>query len=124
MATLGTLHDAFIYQYKEAYDITQDFEHSNLRTRSDTLLDTPKSVPHVLRPVTSGQGGLDVKWLSALVAADTLFVRNERGRYNLARSIVELRRRGGILDDEEKIRTQMFERDIYYPNMVCFTTLS
>lgn len=50
-----------------------------------------------------------------LVAADALFVRNECGRYNLARSMVELRRRGGIHDDEEEIWIQMSERDIYYP---------
>jgi len=111
-------------QYEEANN-TQDFEHNNRRKRSESLLytiDKPGSASSILRPVIWGRGGLDAKWVSALVSADTLFVKNERGRYNLARSIVELRRRNGILDDEEKIWTQMFERDIYYSNMVCLIT--
>ncbi|KAF8807640.1 hypothetical protein BYT27DRAFT_6580338 [Phlegmacium glaucopus] len=105
--------------YEEGND-TQDFENMNSRAHSDSLLyviETRKSASAILRPVIWGRGGLDAKWISALVSADTLFVRNERGRYNLARSIVELRRRTGIHDDEEKIWTQMFERDIYYPHM-------
>lgn len=110
-----------ILQYEETNDNTQDFEHINLRTRSDSLLhmiDTRRPAS-ALHPVIWGRGGLDAKWVSALISADTLFVRNERDRYNLARSIVELRRRGSIFDEEETIWTQMFERDIYYSNMVC-----
>jgi hypothetical protein len=109
-------------RYEEANDNTRDLGHDNSRIGSYSLLDmidTPRSVSAILRPVIWGRGGLDAKWVSGLVSADTLFVGNERGRYNLARSIVELRRRDGILDDEEKIWTQMFESDIYYPNMVC-----
>lgn len=105
-------------QHEEANHNTQ-----NLRTRSDSLLymiDTRRSA--ILRPVIWGRDGLDAKWVAALVSADTLFVRDERGRYNLARSIVELRRRSGILDEEEKIWTRMFESDIYYSNMVCLIT--
>ena len=116
---------ADMLQYEEANSNTGDFGHNNLRMRSDSLLhmmDTPRSASAIIRPVIWGRGGLEAKWVSALVSADTLFVRNERGRYNLARSIVELRRRDGILDEEEKIWTQMFESDIYYSNMVCLVT--
>lgn len=70
-------------------------------------------------PVIFGVGGLSAKWISAIISADTLFVKNERERYNFARSVVELRRRGGIKEHEEKIWTTMFEQGIYYNNMVC-----
>ena len=66
------------------------------------------------------RGGLTAKWVSAIVSADTLFVKNERERYNLARTIVELRRRDGIIDDEESIWNDMFEHGIHYTNMVHF----
>jgi hypothetical protein len=66
------------------------------------------------------RGGLTAKWISAIISSDTLFVKNEKERYNLARAIVELRRRDGIIDDEESIWNDMFERGIYYINMVRF----
>lgn len=66
------------------------------------------------------RGGLKAKWVSAIVSADTLFVKNERERYNLARTIVELRRNDGIIDDEERIWSDMFEHGIHYTNMVHF----
>jgi len=116
-----------ILQYEEANDNTQDFEHITSRSRSDSLLsmvETRSSASAILRPVIWGRDGLDAKWIAALVSADTLFVRNELGRYNLARTIVERRRRTGIHDDEENIWTEMFERDIYYSNMVCLVMTS
>ncbi|KAF8887738.1 hypothetical protein BD779DRAFT_1719529 [Infundibulicybe gibba] len=57
------------------------------------------------------------KWVFALVSADTLFVQGERDRYEFAKSVVELRRRVGILEAEEKIWEDMFEHAIYYANM-------
>jgi hypothetical protein len=66
------------------------------------------------------RGGLTAKWVSAIVSADTLFVKNEKERYNLARTIVELRRRDGIINDEEIIWNDMFEHGIHYTNMVHF----
>ncbi|KAF8167859.1 hypothetical protein B0H34DRAFT_646000 [Crassisporium funariophilum] len=68
-------------------------------------------------PIIWSRGGLSAHWVSALVSADTLFVKNERERYNFARSVVELRRRCGVLDEEERIWTAMFEHGIYYINM-------
>ena len=63
-------------------------------------------------------GGLSAKWVSAIVSADTLFIKGEKQRYNFARTIVELRRRNGILDHEERVWKDMFENGIYYSNMV------
>lgn len=67
-----------------------------------------------------GRKGLTAQWIAAIVSADTLFVKNERERYDFARSIVELRRKDGVLDFEENIWATMFARGIYYANMVDF----
>ncbi|KAF5355667.1 hypothetical protein D9756_003978 [Leucocoprinus leucothites] len=64
-----------------------------------------------------GRGGLSAKWIAALVSSDTLFVKNERHRYDFARSVVELRRAEGVLPAEEVEWTKMFETGIYYSNM-------
>ena len=66
------------------------------------------------------RGGLTPKWISAIISADTLFVKNEMERYNLARTVVELRRSDGIIADEESIWNDMFEHGIHYANMVRF----
>jgi hypothetical protein len=72
----------------------------------------------VKAPVIWGRGGLSAKWAAAIISADTLFVKNERERYNFARSVVALRRCGGILEGEESFWAGMFEHGIYYSNMV------
>ncbi|KAJ3576287.1 hypothetical protein NP233_g527 [Leucocoprinus birnbaumii] len=64
-----------------------------------------------------GRGGLSAQWVAALVSSDTLFVKNERHRYDFARSVVELRRADGVLSEEEVEWTKMFETGIYYSNM-------
>lgn len=64
------------------------------------------------------RGGLSAKWVAALVSSDTLFVKNERHRYDFARNVVELRRADGILLEEEAEWTNMFETGIYYHSMV------
>ena len=69
-------------------------------------------------PVIWGRGGLSAKWAAAIISADTLFVKDEKERYNFARSVVALRRCGGILEDEESFWAEMFEHGIYYSNMV------
>lgn len=72
-------------------------------------------------PLIFRTGGLSAKWVSAIVCADTLFVKGERQRYNFARSVLELRRREGIPQHDEHIWRTMFEQGIHYSNMVCFT---
>lgn len=69
-------------------------------------------------PVIWGRGGLHAKWVSALVASDALFVKGERERYEFARSVVELRRRDGLDEEEEEEWRDMFSQGIYYTNMV------
>ncbi|KAJ7748480.1 hypothetical protein DFH07DRAFT_829825 [Mycena maculata] len=68
-------------------------------------------------PVIWDRGGLSVKWVCALISADTLFVRGERERYDFARAVVELRRRHGTLQEEEDAWITLFEQGIYYCHM-------
>ncbi|KAJ7151577.1 hypothetical protein C8R46DRAFT_1166468 [Mycena filopes] len=68
-------------------------------------------------PTIWDRGGLSFKWVCALVSADTLFVHGERARYDFARSVVELRRRHGILKEEEDAWKVLFEEGIYYCHM-------
>ncbi|KAJ7651959.1 hypothetical protein DFH06DRAFT_1331179 [Mycena polygramma] len=68
-------------------------------------------------PTIWDRGGLSVAWVCALVSADTLFVRGERERYDFARSVVELRRRHGILQQEEDAWKTLFEQGIHYCHM-------
>lgn len=70
------------------------------------------------KPLIWGRGGLDPEWVTAIVSADTLFVKGEKERYDLARSVVEFRRREGIDDDEEREWVKLFDEAIYYENMV------
>lgn len=69
-------------------------------------------------PVIWRRSGLSARWIRAIMSSDSLFVRNERARYNLARSIVEFRRRhDGLLPEEEAEWKLMFDQSIYYANM-------
>ncbi|KAJ6573974.1 hypothetical protein DFH09DRAFT_1151583 [Mycena vulgaris] len=68
-------------------------------------------------PVIWDRGGLNVAWVCALVSADTLFVRGERERYDFACAVVELRRRHGILQEEEDAWKTLFEQGIHYCHM-------
>lgn len=73
------------------------------------------------RPVIWRRGGLDPAWVTAVLSSDTLFVRGERERYDLARTVVDLRRQDGVLDDEEEQWAKLFEEAIYYENLVSLT---
>lgn len=68
-------------------------------------------------PVIWARGGLNAKWIRALVSSDSLFIRGERERYEFARSVVELRRQGGVDIAEEEEWAIMFEQGIYYANL-------
>jgi hypothetical protein len=72
-------------------------------------------------------GGLSAVWVAAIVSADAFFVKGERERYAFARSVVELRRKDGVIEAEEEGWATMFEHGIYYANMViglCVSELS
>lgn len=47
-----------------------------------------------------------------------VFVVHELHRYEFAKSVVELRRAHGILEEEELVWSQMFKDSIYYANLV------
>ncbi|KIJ68821.1 hypothetical protein HYDPIDRAFT_165507 [Hydnomerulius pinastri MD-312] len=93
------------------------------RRRAETMPSRPSleeasvCTPHRI-PLIWSRGGLTSKWIRELVASDSLFVKGERERYDLACTIVELRRRQGIDEDEEKDWESMFREGIYYANML------
>ncbi|KAH9075734.1 hypothetical protein EDB83DRAFT_2504779 [Lactarius deliciosus] len=78
----------------------------------DVVSSSPPKVPLIWR-----RGGLTAAWVRSLVSSDLLFVRGERERYDLARTVVELRRSEGILEEEEEEWSRMFTEGIYYANM-------
>lgn len=84
---------------------------SRWRTSHPDVVSSPK-VPLIWR-----RGGLTATWIRALISSDLLFVRGERERYDLARTVVELRRSEGILEEEELEWSRMFAEGIYYANM-------
>lgn len=79
--------------------------------------EVPASALSPRAPVIWAKGGLTSKWIRELISSDALFVKGERERYDLARAVVELRRRQGIDEDEEKDWEIMFREGIYYANM-------
>ncbi|KAH7883965.1 hypothetical protein F5I97DRAFT_1814280 [Phlebopus sp. FC_14] len=93
------------------------------RRRADTLPsrpvpeEQPIPTPHRV-PVIWARGGLTSRWVRELISCDALFVKGERERYDLARTVIELRRRQGIDEDEEKDWEDMFCEGIYYANML------
>ncbi|KAF7310477.1 BTB domain-containing protein [Mycena chlorophos] len=82
------------------------------RAKSDATLPNFSNIPTIW-----DRGGLSVPWICALISSDTLFVSDERGRYDFARAVVELRRRKGLVEDEEVAWKTLFEDGIYYCNM-------
>lgn len=86
---------------------------SRWRTSHPEVVPSSPKVPLIWR-----RGGLTAEWVRALVSSDLLFVRGERERYDLARTVVELRRSEGILEEEEVEWSRMFTEGIYYANMV------
>lgn len=87
---------------------------SEWRTSNPDVFSSPPSqLPRIWR-----RGGLTPAWVRVLVSSDLLFVKGERERYDLAKTVVELRRDEGILEEEEVEWTKMFTEGIYYANMV------
>ncbi|KAF8272353.1 hypothetical protein EI94DRAFT_1796249 [Lactarius quietus] len=84
---------------------------SRWRTSHPDVVSSPKT------PLIWRRGGLPAAWVRALVSSDLLFVGGERERYDLARTVVELRRSEGILEEEEVEWSRMFTEGIYYANM-------
>ncbi|KZT22116.1 hypothetical protein NEOLEDRAFT_1138458 [Neolentinus lepideus HHB14362 ss-1] len=116
--------DMFEYEEKAA----ADGKTPHPRRRATTI-SSPPSLPNshffpvpfggkdVVVPVIWRRGGLDAAWVRALVTSDFLFVAAERERYDLARGVVEVRRRQGVDAGEEAEWEEMFGRGVYYANM-------
>ncbi|KAG2160162.1 uncharacterized protein EDB93DRAFT_1197093 [Suillus bovinus] len=94
------------------------------RKRADTMPAKPSPSneptvpePHVT-PVIWARGGLNSKWVRHILGSDLLFVKGEKERYDMACTIVELRRRQGIDEEEEKDWEMLFREGIYYANLL------
>lgn len=79
-------------------------------------------------PVIWRRGGLSARWARGLISSDALFVRGERERYDMAKTVVELRRSvpSEELEDveaEEKVWEELFRTGIYYENMVSYVAV-
>ncbi|KAL4069312.1 hypothetical protein J3A83DRAFT_4095305 [Scleroderma citrinum] len=103
--------------------VPDSVHHTTPRRRAETLPtrpsteDAPVYTPSPRVPVIWARAGLNSKWIRELISSDALFVKGERERYDLARAVVEFRRRQGIDEDEEKDWEIMFREGIYYANM-------
>lgn len=93
------------------------------RKRSKTVPSPSTSKNELLQddgifPLIWSCGGLNAKWVTAIISADTFFVKGERERYAFARRVVELRRKRGIIIAEEQEWVTLFQHGIHYANMV------
>ena len=68
------------------------------------------------------RGGLDARWARAVLSSDLLFIRGERERYEMGKTVLELRRRDGIDEEEEKEFSDLFENGIHFMHMVGWFT--
>ena len=69
-------------------------------------------------PLIWRRGGLDACWIRAILSSDLLFVGGERERYEMAKAVLELRRKEGIDGEEEKEFTELFDNGIHFMHMV------
>ncbi|KAI0327323.1 hypothetical protein GY45DRAFT_1347855 [Cubamyces sp. BRFM 1775] len=75
-------------------------------------------------PVIWRRGGLSARWVRGILSSDALFVRGEKERYEVVRSVVEMRRAArtkGVPGESEEVEEAEFERlfreGIYYANL-------
>ncbi|KAI9512284.1 hypothetical protein F5148DRAFT_1163765 [Russula earlei] len=78
----------------------------------DVVYSPPLKLPPIWR-----RGGLTAAWVRALVSSDIFFIKGEKERYDLAKTVVELRRDEGIIEEEEVEWAKLFTEGIYYANM-------
>ena len=80
----------------------------------------PVALARACQPIPSiwRRGGLDARWARAVLSSDLLFVGGERERYEMAKAVLELRRKAGIDEEEEKEFTELFEYGIHFVHMV------
>ncbi|KAK7687994.1 hypothetical protein QCA50_008364 [Cerrena zonata] len=85
---------------------------AGIATSSKPLFHIEAAVPRIWR-----RGGLTAPWVRQILSSDSLFVLGEKERYDLCRSVVDLRRREGIDPAEEAEWDILFQRGIYYSTM-------
>lgn len=110
--------DILVYEEKSSKDISKPTPTFGVVPAPLPSSQTKDATSNDAVPVVWRRGGLNFKWIGALVSSDSLFVKGELERYEFAKSVVELRRRSGIDEEEEEEWTRMFSNGIYYPHMV------
>ncbi|KAI8983339.1 hypothetical protein BD414DRAFT_418639 [Trametes punicea] len=75
-------------------------------------------------PMIWRRGGLTARWVRGVISSDAFFVKGEKERYEVARSVVEMRRAlraqgvpGEPPEVEEVEFERLFKEGIYYANM-------
>ena len=92
---------------------------SPLKKHSYSTFSAPTSAqPCPPVPFIWRRSGLDARWARAILSSDVLFVRGERERYEMAKAVLELRRKDGIDEAEEKEFVELFENGIHFMHMV------
>ncbi|KAI0735694.1 hypothetical protein C8Q76DRAFT_288408 [Earliella scabrosa] len=78
----------------------------------------------VVAPILWRRGGLGARWVRGILSSDAFFVRGEKERYEIARSVVEMRRAardddesGESEGEEEAEFEKLFREGIYYANV-------
>lgn len=111
--------DIFAYE-RLGKDVSASIVGSRPNSLPSCVKDNPSN--HVI-PVVWRRGGLNPKWVRALVSSDALFVKGERERYEFAKSVVDIRRQCGIDKEEEDEWTRLFTNGIYFAHMVCLSSV-
>lgn len=111
-------YDMLIYE-EEQYSLPGIISGSLLKKHSHSAFSTPMSAqPCPPLPLIWRRGGLDARWARAILSSDVLFVRGERERYEMAKAVLELRRKDGINEEEEREFVELFENGIHFMHMV------
>ena len=104
--------------YEEAAECDSDSEAKNLL--EDALIPFSVSIDkrREIAPRIWRKGGMNPVWIRAVLSADAFFVHDEQARYNIAKRVVELRRRDYIDESEEVEWDNLFTNGIHYMHMV------
>lgn len=111
-------YDMLTYE-EEQYSSSGIISGSLFKERSHSAFSTPTSAqPRLPLPFIWRRGGLDARWARAILSSDALFIRGERERYEMAKAVLELRRKDGINEEEEREFVELFENGIHFMHMV------
>lgn len=112
-------YDMLIYEEEES-SLRGIISEPSLKGLSSSAFPTvaPTKGPQHPVPVIWRRGGLDARWAKAILSSDLLFVRGERERYEMAKAVLELRRKDGIDEEEEKEFVEIFESGVYFMHIV------